>query len=146
MDIHTFIGNYREAFGQQAGLPIVFWYSDQPEAPAEKVNGCFFQRDEAGHMFRHIREACVELAASTAYCFGIEADYFSVSYLRHAFKEAPVYFLCHAGHAGRTCHMGFFRQQCNSCMKSTTISGVFLYFSFKEKKPGTCSGISVKPV
>ena len=39
MDIHTFIGNYREAFGQQAGLPIVFWYSDQPEAPAEKVNG-----------------------------------------------------------------------------------------------------------
>ena len=60
--------------------------------------GCFlvflFQRDEAGHMFRHIREACVELAASTAYCFGIEADYFSVSYLRHAFKEAPVYFLC----------------------------------------------------
>ena len=24
MDIHTFIGNYREAFGQQAGLPIVF--------------------------------------------------------------------------------------------------------------------------
>ena len=41
MDIHTFIGNYREAFGQQAELPIVFWYSDQPEAPAEKVNGCF---------------------------------------------------------------------------------------------------------
>ena len=31
MDIHTFIGNYREAFGQQAELPIVFWYSDQPE-------------------------------------------------------------------------------------------------------------------
>lgn len=43
MDIHTFIGNYREAFGQQAELPIVFWYSDQPEAPAEKVNGCFFK-------------------------------------------------------------------------------------------------------
>ena len=39
MDIHTFIGNYREAFGQQAGLPIVFWYSDQPEAPAERENG-----------------------------------------------------------------------------------------------------------
>lgn len=33
MDIHTFIGNYREAFGQQAGLPIVFWYSDQPVNP-----------------------------------------------------------------------------------------------------------------
>lgn len=43
MDIHTFIGNYREAFGQQAELPIVFWYSDQPEAPAAKVNGCFFK-------------------------------------------------------------------------------------------------------
>ena len=27
MDIHTFIANYQEAFGQHAELPIAFWYS-----------------------------------------------------------------------------------------------------------------------
>ena len=43
MDIDTFINNYREAFGQQTELPIAFWYSDRPEAPTEKVSGCFFK-------------------------------------------------------------------------------------------------------
>ncbi len=43
MDIHTFITNYQEAFGKHAELPIAFWYSDQAEAPAEKVNGCLFK-------------------------------------------------------------------------------------------------------
>lgn len=43
MDIHTFINNYREAFGQQTELPIAFWYSDQLETSTEKVNGCFFK-------------------------------------------------------------------------------------------------------
>ncbi len=43
MDIHTFISNYREAFGQHAELPIAFWYSDQPEVSTEKINGCFFK-------------------------------------------------------------------------------------------------------
>ena len=26
MDIHTFMTNYREAFGERAELPIAFWY------------------------------------------------------------------------------------------------------------------------
>lgn len=43
MDIRTFITNYQEAFGIQAELPIAFWYSDQIEAPTEKVNGCLFK-------------------------------------------------------------------------------------------------------
>lgn len=43
MEIHTFIANYREAFGNQAELPIAFWYSDQLEAPTEKVTGCLFK-------------------------------------------------------------------------------------------------------
>ena len=43
MDIHTFITNYQEAFGKQTELPIAFWYSDQMEAPTEKVNGCLFK-------------------------------------------------------------------------------------------------------
>lgn len=43
MDIRTFISNYQEAFGERAELPIAFWYSDQAEAPAEKVNGCLFK-------------------------------------------------------------------------------------------------------
>ena len=43
MDIRTFITNYQEAFGMQAELPIAFWYSDQMEAPTEKVNGCLFK-------------------------------------------------------------------------------------------------------
>ncbi len=35
MDIHTFIANYQEAFGQRAELPIAFWYSDRMEASTE---------------------------------------------------------------------------------------------------------------
>lgn len=43
MDIHTFISNYREAFGERAELPIAFWYSDKQESETEKINGCFFK-------------------------------------------------------------------------------------------------------
>lgn len=43
MDIQQFISNYREAFGEAAELPIVFWYSDKLEGPIEKINGCFFK-------------------------------------------------------------------------------------------------------
>lgn len=43
MDINVFINNYREAFGEKAELPIVFWYSDIPLAGTEKINGCFFK-------------------------------------------------------------------------------------------------------
>lgn len=43
MEITTFIENYREAFGTKAELPLVFWYSNQPVAPAVKINGCLFK-------------------------------------------------------------------------------------------------------
>lgn len=43
MEVKTFIDNYREAFGEKAELPIVFWYSDTPLADTGKINGCFFK-------------------------------------------------------------------------------------------------------
>ncbi len=43
MDIQTFISNYKEAFGERAELPIVFWYSETPVVQPEKINGCFFK-------------------------------------------------------------------------------------------------------
>lgn len=43
MDIKSFIQNYREAFGSQAPLPLLFGYSDQPVAQTEKIGGCFFK-------------------------------------------------------------------------------------------------------
>mgnify|MGYP001026217294 FL=1 len=44
MDIATFITNYREAFGAQAPLPLLFAYSDTPLATTAKVGGCFFKQ------------------------------------------------------------------------------------------------------
>lgn len=44
MDIATFITNYREAFGAQAPLPLLFAYSDTPLATTGKVGGCFFKQ------------------------------------------------------------------------------------------------------
>lgn len=43
MEVNVFINNYREAFGERAELPLVFWYSDKPVADTEKINGCFFK-------------------------------------------------------------------------------------------------------
>lgn len=43
MEVKAFISNYKEAFGEVAELPIVFWYSDSPIANTEKINGCFFK-------------------------------------------------------------------------------------------------------
>ncbi|MDR0823930.1 MAG: DUF169 domain-containing protein [Prevotella sp.] len=43
MEISTFITNYREAFGEAAELPIVFWYSDEKIADTQKIGGCFFK-------------------------------------------------------------------------------------------------------
>ena len=37
MDIQTFIQNFKEAFGENAELPLVFWYSDILEGTAEKL-------------------------------------------------------------------------------------------------------------
>lgn len=43
MDVKIFIDNYREAFGSDAGLPVVFWYSAEQLYPAEPIGGCFFK-------------------------------------------------------------------------------------------------------
>lgn len=43
MNVETFIANFREAFGEKPDLPIVFWYSEQPLASTEKINGCFLK-------------------------------------------------------------------------------------------------------
>lgn len=36
MDIQTFIQNFREAFGKNAELPLVFWYSDETKKEKQK--------------------------------------------------------------------------------------------------------------
>jgi hypothetical protein len=43
MEVNVFINNYREAFGEAAELPTVFWFSDIPVAKTEKINGCFLK-------------------------------------------------------------------------------------------------------
>ncbi len=47
MEITFFIKNYKEAFGEKAELPLVFWYSDTAIAKTEKINGCFFKGFES---------------------------------------------------------------------------------------------------
>lgn len=65
MDIATFITNYQEAFGKHAELPIAFWYSDQMEAPTEKVNGCLFK------CMKRVRDGeAVSLSTETITCGG----------------------------------------------------------------------------
>lgn len=65
METKTFIENYREAFGEQAELPLVFWYSDTLENETEKINGCFFKR------MKKVREgATVSLNGETMGCGG----------------------------------------------------------------------------
>lgn len=43
MHISTFIRLYEKAFGADAPLPLLFFYSDTPLAETEKINGCFFK-------------------------------------------------------------------------------------------------------
>ena len=43
MEIGVFINTYKEAFGDTAELPIVFWFSNEPIADTEKTGGCFFK-------------------------------------------------------------------------------------------------------
>ncbi len=43
MKIKEFIDGFREAFGDEAGLPVVFWYSGDGPYPTEKIPGCFFK-------------------------------------------------------------------------------------------------------
>ena len=44
MNIPTFINNYREAFGENAPLPIVFYYSNEAAATPVKTGGCMFKQ------------------------------------------------------------------------------------------------------
>lgn len=65
MDIQTFIRDYKEAFGESAELPIVFWYSDTSVAGTDKINGCFFKGMKA------VREGnVISLNAETIGCGG----------------------------------------------------------------------------
>ena len=43
MDLKEFIQSYREAFGENAQLPLLFGYSDTPVAQTAKIGGCFFK-------------------------------------------------------------------------------------------------------
>jgi hypothetical protein len=43
MTTREFIDNFREAFGEAAGLPVAFWYADEPVAATPKIEGCFFK-------------------------------------------------------------------------------------------------------
>lgn len=43
MNISCFVNDYREAFGECAPLPVLFFYSDTPLADTEKTGGCFFK-------------------------------------------------------------------------------------------------------
>lgn len=43
MDLKEFIAAYREAFGEAARLPLLFWYSERPVRAVPKVEGCFFK-------------------------------------------------------------------------------------------------------
>ena len=66
MDVNVFINNYREAFGEAAELPIVFWYSDIPiNAETERINGCLFKG------MKTIREGNpIRLSVETITCGG----------------------------------------------------------------------------
>ena len=43
MDAKEFAAAYGEAFGPAAGLPLLFWYSEEPVRAVPKVEGCFFK-------------------------------------------------------------------------------------------------------
>lgn len=43
MKIEEFTAAFREAFGQTAPLPLVFWYSDAPLRAVPRTQGCFFK-------------------------------------------------------------------------------------------------------
>lgn len=65
MSTENFIANFREAFGEGAGLPVVFWYSDEQLYPIEKVGGCFYK------IFGDVRAGKpVSLGAETIGCGG----------------------------------------------------------------------------
>ena len=43
METKAFIQNYRDAFGSEAPLPLLFGYSETPVSDTAKIGGCFFK-------------------------------------------------------------------------------------------------------
>lgn len=43
MELKAFVQSYREAFGENAQLPLLFGYSDVAVADTAKIGGCFFK-------------------------------------------------------------------------------------------------------
>ncbi len=43
MELREFIQSFREAFGENAQLPLLFRYSDTPVDDTSKIGGCFFK-------------------------------------------------------------------------------------------------------
>jgi len=64
MNKEQFIQNYRNAFGDYE-LPIVFWYSEEPVALAEKTRGCFI-----GNLKTARKGQFYSLSADTISCPG----------------------------------------------------------------------------
>ena len=65
MDIQTFISKYRQAFGETAELPLLFYYDNEPVADTEKINGCFFKGMDAAR-----KGEGLSLSAETIGCGG----------------------------------------------------------------------------
>ncbi len=65
MRIEEFIANFKEAFGEAVGLPVAFWYSDEPIAATPKIEGCLFKG------MRNVREGLpMSLNADNIGCGG----------------------------------------------------------------------------
>ena len=43
MGVREFIVSFRKAFGEKPYLPIVIWYSKDPESSTPKTGGCIFK-------------------------------------------------------------------------------------------------------
>lgn len=65
MDIQTFISKYRQAFGETAELPLLFYYDNEPVADTDKINGCLFKGMDAAR-----KGEGLSLSAETIGCGG----------------------------------------------------------------------------
>ena len=65
MEVKVFLENYREAFGNDVQLPLIFGYGDSPVGETEKVGGCFFKVLQAAREGKPL-----SLSAETIGCGG----------------------------------------------------------------------------
>ena len=68
MEIEKFIENYREAFGEAAGLPVVFWYSDEETGHTEKIGGCFFKGMQEVRGRKVLYRICSDARTCSGFC------------------------------------------------------------------------------